>query len=537
MAKIPRHHRHLWHRAASTSTSSSRSVAVSRRAIVSTYASQPHTSRHATQQQQRDEAGPAGADEWELTSTAAPASNDVDHLVASTSAVTLDDRPRASRPAPASRTALYSIPAPKARFLWSSPALPITSSSCSSSPSQAAPFSSSAPARITLQWLDPNPPEIVRTWSQSRRSTRPPSPPDRTLPPADFDFAHHDQYSSNSFYLSEADGLSAATFAASSSYHGANGGSGANGGGSSSSSSSSSSDGGGQAPGDLPPSFTSTTTNGQPGRTHTPTSPHDRSQAHSKAPQAPAVAPVPLLASSSLSNPSHTSIEPSTSPAQPSSPRSFSIQHDHSPLPPLYEFRHGAYGIPKRHPLAAQQQAPKKRASANSSTGRGVLAAAADFLAGPVPPPPPPRPSSSSAAQPAKKTSPPSTQPARLDPDTLRSVQVGEDSYFLRSDSFGIADGVGGWATRPGANPALFSRLLMHFCSVELSRYDEIMARNKQGDGVARGEEEAALRAFWEVDPVEVMHRAWERCVRISRREVRVFARRRHPLPSHRQLI
>ncbi|PWN23532.1 protein serine/threonine phosphatase 2C [Microstroma glucosiphilum] len=80
----------------------------------------------------------------------------------------------------------------------------------------------------------------------------------------------------------------------------------------------------------------------------------------------------------------------------------------------------------------------------------------------------------------------------------MRSVQVGEDSYFLRPDSIGIADGVGGWATRPGANPAMFSRLLMHFCSVELSRFDW---RHEH------------------LDPVEVMHRAWERCVRVARRE------------------
>ena len=44
----------------------------------------------------------------------------------------------------------------------------------------------------------------------------------------------------------------------------------------------------------------------------------------------------------------------------------------------------------------------------------------------------------------------------------LKSVQVGEDAYFLRSDSLGVADGVGGWSGQAGADPALFSRLLMH---------------------------------------------------------------------------
>ena len=44
----------------------------------------------------------------------------------------------------------------------------------------------------------------------------------------------------------------------------------------------------------------------------------------------------------------------------------------------------------------------------------------------------------------------------------LKSVQVGEDAYFIRSDSLGVADGVGGWSGKKGADPALFSRLLMH---------------------------------------------------------------------------
>ncbi|PWN35166.1 protein serine/threonine phosphatase 2C [Meira miltonrushii] len=87
----------------------------------------------------------------------------------------------------------------------------------------------------------------------------------------------------------------------------------------------------------------------------------------------------------------------------------------------------------------------------------------------------------------------------RVIKERLRSVQVGEDAYFLRPDALGVADGVGGWASRPGADPALFSRLLMHFCAVELSRYDGL--------------------TWASVDAVEVMHRAWERCVRASRRE------------------
>ena len=60
-------------------------------------------------------------------------------------------------------------------------------------------------------------------------------------------------------------------------------------------------------------------------------------------------------------------------------------------------------------------------------------------------------------------------------PHTKLSVQVGEDAYFTRPTSLGIADGVGGWSRRPcpsSSQPspsALFSRRLMHFCSSLLS--------------------------------------------------------------------
>lgn len=147
---------------------------------------------------------------------------------------------------------------------------------------------------------------------------------------------------------------------------------------------------------------------------------------------------------------------------------------------------------------------------------RSVLAAAADFLTGPVTPAPPPRqPRQDNRAQQQSSSQHGARQWKRLDPDHLRSVQVGEDAYFLRPDSLGIADGVGGWATRPGANPAMFSRLLMHFCSVELSRYDHLQDSTKGGTRFS----EEQQQKYWDVDPVEVMQRAWERCVRVSRHE------------------
>lgn len=56
----------------------------------------------------------------------------------------------------------------------------------------------------------------------------------------------------------------------------------------------------------------------------------------------------------------------------------------------------------------------------------------------------------------------------------LLAGQCGDDSFFLRVDSMGVADGVGGWYGVPRANPALYSRKLMHYCSLELSKYDDL---------------------------------------------------------------
>jgi serine/threonine protein phosphatase PrpC len=72
----------------------------------------------------------------------------------------------------------------------------------------------------------------------------------------------------------------------------------------------------------------------------------------------------------------------------------------------------------------------------------------------------------------------------------LRSIQVGEDAYFLRNDSLGIADGVGGWSNRKKkrqiisdqgdddvniqagyADPGMFARLIMGFCEDSLTGY------------------------------------------------------------------
>jgi serine/threonine protein phosphatase PrpC len=52
------------------------------------------------------------------------------------------------------------------------------------------------------------------------------------------------------------------------------------------------------------------------------------------------------------------------------------------------------------------------------------------------------------------------------------SIQIGEDSCFIRGDSLGIADGVGGWAGVSGANPAIYSLKLMHYVYSELQKLD-----------------------------------------------------------------
>jgi protein phosphatase PTC7 len=48
------------------------------------------------------------------------------------------------------------------------------------------------------------------------------------------------------------------------------------------------------------------------------------------------------------------------------------------------------------------------------------------------------------------------------EPEHHLSIGIGEDAYFLRNDSLGVADGVGGWSGHAGANPARWSRKLMH---------------------------------------------------------------------------
>ena len=149
-------------------------------------------------------------------------------------------------------------------------------------------------------------------------------------------------------------------------------------------------------------------------------------------------------------------------------------------------------------------------------------------------PTPPPRPRSF----PLPEVDPPSCS-------ELRSVGVGEDAYFARLDGMCIADGVGGWARsgRGGADAGRWSRLLTHFCEVELESWGEGKghyaldmdpATTNTGKGLAT---EGWSKKVWEaggmkfstgnargkrknVDPVEIMQRGYEKCLSCFMAEV-----------------
>ncbi|KAJ1542000.1 hypothetical protein HK405_010264, partial [Cladochytrium tenue] len=78
------------------------------------------------------------------------------------------------------------------------------------------------------------------------------------------------------------------------------------------------------------------------------------------------------------------------------------------------------------------------------------------------------------------------------------SVQVGEDAYFRRHDSMGVADGVGGWGEVKGAKAALFSRKVMHYASAQLEAFDDIT--NVDYD----------IKDYYGIQPKSVLQRAYD---------------------------
>ncbi|KAI9008464.1 phosphatase 2C-like domain-containing protein [Phycomyces nitens] len=87
-----------------------------------------------------------------------------------------------------------------------------------------------------------------------------------------------------------------------------------------------------------------------------------------------------------------------------------------------------------------------------------------------------------------------STITTEQDESAYSSLQFGDDAYFKRHDALGVADGVGGWRNRKGANPALYSRKIMHYCQLEIGR-----ARNIQPFGTDE-----------QISPVDVMSKAYQ---------------------------
>jgi len=84
------------------------------------------------------------------------------------------------------------------------------------------------------------------------------------------------------------------------------------------------------------------------------------------------------------------------------------------------------------------------------------------------------------------------------------SVSVGDDAYFTRHDSIGVADGVGGWKGVRGANPSLFSRKLMHYAFTELDKYDNI--------------EDDEFVNYYKIDPVQILQKSYEKTMKDARK-------------------
>lgn len=199
----------------------------------------------------------------------------------------------------------------------------------------------------------------------------------------------------------------------------------------------------------------------------------------------------------------------------------------------FFRLESGAYGIPKTRSTTASQRI-----------------AAADTAPSP--------PSSSSTTSPspttpliAVKPSPAATQALDL------SCQIGDDAYFVQSvsifprhfsnvdrhvttahpstqNALGVADGVGGWSTRPGGNSALFSRRLMHYCSHEISLLyppsNSNSATNAATAATAANTPPYTPTLFTpaailaplpasriDVDPVDILQRAYERTLELCR--------------------
>ncbi|RKP39925.1 phosphatase 2C-like domain-containing protein, partial [Dimargaris cristalligena] len=64
-----------------------------------------------------------------------------------------------------------------------------------------------------------------------------------------------------------------------------------------------------------------------------------------------------------------------------------------------------------------------------------------------------------------------------------------------RHDSLGVADGVGGWEGVKNANPALFSRKLMHYSYIEVEKYENI--------------EDYEFVHYYDINPVDILRKSY----------------------------
>lgn len=131
--------------------------------------------------------------------------------------------------------------------------------------------------------------------------------------------------------------------------------------------------------------------------------------------------------------------------------------------------------------------------------------------------------------------------PQASDPlSTTTATQVGEDAYYLRPESLGISDGVGGWSSarrkrqqrrvirfdgeeggkleswvegEGDADPGRFSRLLMHFCEREVEDWRRRVGKREEEEGKDGKEKEV-------LDPVVVMQQGYEKCIECVQNEV-----------------
>ncbi|RIA81013.1 phosphatase 2C-like domain-containing protein [Glomus cerebriforme] len=85
------------------------------------------------------------------------------------------------------------------------------------------------------------------------------------------------------------------------------------------------------------------------------------------------------------------------------------------------------------------------------------------------------------------------------------SIGCGEDSFFSRYDSLGVADGVGGWRNVASirnfvADSALYARKLMHYSYAELEKYDNV--------------EDEKYYHYNEANPVDILQASYEQTIK-----------------------